>query len=84
MLTMQRRAGLVLVAASVLVGGLIYALVTPPANDAYVGLTPERLDARLGKPAAMFPGHYGLPEYHWAKQHEPCMTYTYQRWNGTL
>jgi hypothetical protein len=58
--------------------------VIPPATDAYVGQTREQIVNRLGNPDDRWPGHYGLPPLIWAKQYEPCETFTYTKWNGTL
>jgi hypothetical protein len=59
-------------------------LSRPPAKDAFVGFTVEQIVERLGEPDSQFEGHYGLPNFAWARQFEPCETFTYEKWNGTL
>ena len=55
-----------------------------PKNDAFVGLTVEQVIERLGRPDDRFDGNFGLPDADWAREFEPCETFTYQNWNGTL
>ena len=56
----------------------------PPADGAFIGQTREAILARLGAPQGRFAGHYGLPPLEWAKKYDPCETFTYEKWNGTL
>ena len=58
--------------------------IVPPNADVYLGLTREQIIDRLGPPDNRWPGNYGLPDAHWASQVDPCETYTYVKWHGTL
>lgn len=60
------------------------AVVPQRVDNTYAGLTKDQIIATLGTPDAQWPGHYGAPESKWATQHEPCITFTYQKWGGTL
>ena len=70
---------LVLATAALLSGCMI-----PPPDQAYAGSTKQQIIAELGQPTTQFKGHYGLVPKWWVDAHPDCVTYEYERLNGTL
>jgi hypothetical protein len=58
--------------------------IIPPADSAYVGLTREQIIKRIGAPDGRWAGNYGNPSWASVQQYQPCESFAYRKWHGTV